>query len=90
MSRARVVLLLGGVLLVVALVVGCGVPVFLEPQPGSADYVSQRQAWDRTFGLLALTSVAVGLVALLLLAFGFVRWRAERWRTRHLGRLGQE
>ena len=58
----------------------------LEPQPGGTgnlDYVAARDAWGQTFERLAWVGIAVAFVGLLLLAFGFVDWRANRWRTAH-------
>jgi hypothetical protein len=90
-SRPRITLLLGGVLLVTACGLGCCAPALLEPQPGGTgytDYGAARDAWGQTFERLAWAAIAVGFVALLLLAFGFLDWRARRWRTKHLGQQG--
>jgi hypothetical protein len=87
-SRPRIALLGGSLLLVLACVLGCCVPAALEPQPGGTgytDYVAARDAWGQTFERLAWTAIAVAFVALLLLAFVFVDWRAKRWRIKHIG-----
>lgn len=86
MSRPRIALLGGSLLLVLACVLGCCAPAALEPQPGGADidYPAARDAWGQTFERLAWAGIAVGFAALLLLAFGFVDWRAQRWNSKHI------
>lgn len=86
-SRPRLALLLGTLMLVSAAVVGCCLPTFLAPQPPWVDPAAEQAQWNRI--LLRLFAVAGSflLVAFPLLAYGVVGWRMER-RARVVARRG--
>ena len=77
-SRSRLALITGGFMVIAATVVGCCVPVVLQPQPPWEDVVSQQAAWDRVMGWLVVVASGLLLGAFPFLAYGLVRWRMER------------
>ncbi|MEU2615048.1 hypothetical protein ABZ570_26215 [Micromonospora sp. NPDC007271] len=78
MSRPRLALIVGTLMLVSAAVVGCCAPAFLAPQPPWDDPAADQAKWDRTLLWLLTAGGSLLLLAFPLLAYGFVGWRMER------------
>ncbi|HEX3284012.1 MAG TPA: hypothetical protein VHT50_04955 [Mycobacterium sp.] len=82
MSRPRIALATGSVLLLTSCLLGAVVPAVMRPQPPWTDVVAQQRSWARAEDWLFGTAAALLVAGWLLLAYSFVKLGSEARRRR--------